>query len=399
MRVWEVEDNKAVPSDLVREQDFILTLRRLQRHGSTCLVLNFIINGIPALAKDVAAREARQEKLREIAKVSGGVYFEMTRGDVFMVLEGSFEAEKMAARVVEVAFPEMGNGWAQFVLSYQLPQDYAKLRERANHYIETVRAAATVEVMETAGRVEEARGALDAKTVDQIGHLLGEINVRRYGRTQRIYRRTADKWQTLGEEYFISFEDLRREHFPRLQVISSEHFFLALCGMLDQKLLGMLTNSYEMIANRMINLNLSVASIMGAPFSQFVRRVPRGDRHLLGFELNRGDLFQDFSLTLSAMETLRNEGFRIALDGITPDMVNYMNLAAFPVDAIKMNVSKDRAAQLDNPAIRKGLEALPPEKLIFFRCDNERALAIGSDLGVRVFQGWLIDDIAGKKNA
>jgi hypothetical protein len=62
------------------------------------------------------------------------------------------------------------------------------------------------------------------------------------------------------------------------------------------------------------------------------------------------------------------------------------------VDFIKINVSKDRTDQLIDPKIRKALAQLPPNKLIFFRCDSEKALNTGLDLGVSLFQGWLIDD-------
>ena len=89
---------------------------------------------------------------------------------------------------------------------------------------------------------------------------------------------------------------------------------------------------------------------------------------------------------------MHREGFKVAIDSVTPDMVNYLNLAAFDVDFIKINVSKDRAGLLADPAIREGLARIPKEKLIFFRCDNERALKAGLEMGVGKFQGWMIDD-------
>jgi hypothetical protein len=393
MRVWEIEDNSS--SDLVREQDFILRVRRMQRHLTPCRVLNFILNAVAPLAKHRAALEAVQQKLQEFAKATNGAYFEMSNGDAFIVWEESNDTSALANRVLEAILPEHSADHAQFLLTYHMPRDYTQLRERTNHYVEIVRSA--VSVGDGIGRIEEARGTLTAKNVDQIGQLLETIDLRHYGRTQSIYRHSSTGFAAIGEEYFISFDDLRRERFPKLEVVTSEHFFLALCGMLDQRLLALLTTSYDLIGGKMMNLNLSVASIVGNVFTQFVRGVPREQRRLIGFELHRGDLFQDFSLTMGAIEVLKREGFRVALDSITPDMVSYLDLMAFGVDAIKINVSKDRALQLSDPKVRLGLERLPAEKLIFFRCDNERAFAVGRDLGVTMFQGWLIDDMAGKK--
>ncbi len=396
MRVWEFEDKNAMPSDLVREQDFILRVRRMQRLGMPCLVLNFTLDAIPTLTKDHAALEEAQKKLQSFAASTSGAYFEMSNGDAFLVWEHPGEARIISDRAIDAALAPYKNNTNLFLLTYRMPENYALLRERANYYVEAVRARTTMGG--TPDKVDESSGHLTAKNVDQIEHLLGEVDVRRYGRTQSIYRNTAGVWTTVAEEYFISFEDLRRERFPKLEVVRSEHFFFAICTLLDQKLLSALTNSYELIAGRMINLNLSIPSIMGSVFAQFVRRVPHDQRHLIGFELHRGDLLQDLSLTLSAIDILKHEGFRVALDSITPNMVEYINLDKFAVDRIKINASKDRVAQLADPAIRKGIERLPSEKLIFFRCDNDRAFSIGRELGVSLFQGWLIDDLTSKKS-
>jgi len=397
MRVWEIENSKEMPSDLVHEQDFILRVRRMQRGTTSYLVLNFILNAVEHLAKSLAAMEAVQHKLQEFAQASNGVYCPMSNGDTFIIWEENSQAQTIADRILTAILPEHSANRMQFLLTYHMPKDYTLLRERANHYVEIVRAAGTTG-LDGVAKIDEARGVLTTKNVDQIGQLLGEIDLRPYNRTQTFYRYEKGAWKAEGQEYFISFDDLRRERFPKLEVVSSEHFFLALCSILDQRLLAMLTTNYDTIAGHRINLNVSIASIMGTVFAQFVRRIPHEHRALIGFELHRGDLFQDFALTLSAIEVLKREGFFIALDGLTPDMVPYLDLAAFAVDALKLNVSKDRAAQLTNPAIRKALERLPPEKLIFFRCDNEDALKIGRDLGVTLFQGWLIDDLAGKKS-
>jgi EAL domain-containing protein (putative c-di-GMP-specific phosphodiesterase class I) len=188
-----------------------------------------------------------------------------------------------------------------------------------------------------------ARGPLTAWSVDQIGKLLNEIDVRAYSRTQPIYRiDDKNKWQAVSEEYFVSFSDLRRERFPKLDLITPEHLFLALCELVDQRLLTSLANKYATIADRSLHFNLSVATVIGSAFAGFTHSVPRDKRKLLTFELHRGDLFQDFGRTLSAIDILHREGFKVAIDSVTPDMLPYLNLNAFGLDFIKVNVSGDR---------------------------------------------------------
>jgi hypothetical protein len=396
MRIWEFEDKKETPSDLVREQDFILRVRRMQRTGLPYLILNFMLVAIEPLVKNAHALEEAQKKLRTFASLTGGLSYEMSNGDVFLVWENPGETRNFANQAIDAALAEYKANTNLFLLTYKMPENYTLLRERTNDYVEEARARATMGGSK--GRVDESSGHLTAKNVDQIEHLLNEIDIRNYGRTQNIFRDSKGAWTAMAEEYFISFEELRREHFPKLEIARSEHFFFAICSLLDQKLLGAMTVSIKAIVGRSVNLNLSTASIMGSVFAQFVRSIPRDQHSLIGFELNCGDILQDFSLTLGAIEVLKRENFRVAIDGITPDMAPYFDLGKFDVDHIKINVAKDNVSQLANPAVRKGVERTPKEKLIFFHCDNERALTVGREMGVSLFQGWLIDDLATKKS-
>ena len=204
MRVWEFEDNKAIPSDLVREQDFILHVRRMLRQATPCLVLNFILNAIEALAKNRGALEAVQKKLQEYAKATGGTYYEMSNGDAFIAWEQKpGDARAVAAKAIEAALSEHSANTHLFMLTYHMPENYALLRERANHYVDAVRAAASVGT--AFHGIDTTPGRLTAKNVDQIEHLLGEIDLRRYGRTQNIYRDQKSPqgvwgaWESIGE--------------------------------------------------------------------------------------------------------------------------------------------------------------------------------------------------------
>lgn len=403
MRVWEVDDRKAIPTDLVREQDFILRVRRLQRLGTPHLVINLVLNALDIIAKSHRALEAVQDRLKEFAKVTHGLYAEMSNGDAFIIWEETHDAQILTSRIVEAILPD-GHGMedtSQFMLIYHLPLEYTALRERANHYVELVQTAASLgsenDTMQ-ALKNDVVQGQLTPRSVDQIDKLLNDIDLRRYGRTQFIYKYQADaSWQPVCEEYFLSFDDLRRERFPKLEIVTPEHLFLALCQTLDKRLLASLTKHHDTIAGHNIQLNLAVGTVVGPTFAQFVHSIPKAERSLIGFEFHRGDLLQDFSQTLNALSVVKQEGFKTIIDSITPDMLNYINFTAFNVDYLKINVSKDRTAQLNDPTVRKALSQYPADKLVFFRCDSEKALHAGLELGVSRFQGWLIDEAVNKK--
>ena len=219
MRVWEFEDPKAVPSDLVLEQDFIMRVRRLNRTGSPYLIVNLVLTAIDNLGRSAKALEAAHQRLQEFTKITNGIFAEMSNGDVFILWEESKDTHAFPAHLLTALAPDDNNATdaSKFMLVYHLPEGYTPIRERINHYVEISRAAAIIghgepgELLKT----EAAEGPLTAWSVDQLQKLINEIDLRRYVRTQSIYEYQADgKWQPISEEYYVSFDDLKREKFP-----------------------------------------------------------------------------------------------------------------------------------------------------------------------------------------
>ncbi len=400
MRTWEFEDSRAVPSSLVREQDLILRVRRLQRLGAPNLAVNIVLSAISARHGDRGPLEEAQERLQKFAQKNDATYAEMSNGDVFLLWPENNNTRKLPNKVMDVVLPDgaTSEDSKQYMIVFHMPADYVKLRERTNHYVDISRAAAMSNTSATPAQMlqsEAARGPLTAWSVDQIGKLLRDVDLNRYIRRQPVYEHQPDgSWKPLFEECFVSFDELRRTYFPHLDVSTPEHLFLDLCQTLDRRLLTDITENYEVYTGQSLSLNLSVASVMGSVFAQFARRAPRAAHANICFELHRADLLQDFPLTMNAMTVLHRESFKVAIDNVTLDMLNYLNVAMFETDFIKLNVAQERALQIKTQKTRRAIEALPREKLIFFHCDNEEALLEGVKLGITKFQGWLVDDLA-----
>lgn len=400
MRVWEFEDNKAISSNLVREQDFIMRIRRLHRMGEADFIVNIVFSAFESPVESRGPLEEAHHRLQEFATAKNATFCEMSNGDVFLVFAQTVQVQTITDQIMLTAFQQNlgGNDKEKGLKFYQLPQDYNLLRERANQYVEMVHLAAERQDGSTPAQLlqsDAARGPLSAWSVNQIELLLNDINLRRYVRTQTVYKRNPDgRFVPVFDEFFIAFEALRNAHFPHLELHSPEHLFLELCQAMDRRLLFELSEHFDTLQGRNISLNLAVASVTGSVFAQFVRKIPRSERGRIIFELHRGDLLQDFSATLNAMLTLHQEGFLVAIDSVTPDLLGYLNLALFETDFIKLNVAKDRAALLDDPKNRAALQQLRKEKIIFYRCDSDRALKQGLELGVNLFQGWLMDERA-----
>ncbi|MBI1273721.1 MAG: EAL domain-containing protein [Alphaproteobacteria bacterium] len=402
MRIWEVDDIKTMPADMVREQDFIMRVRRMHRAGETRLIVNVVFDALEVVRSDRTLKENLQKQVEAATRDMGGDCHLMANGDAFVVLQISSAGDRdsKVARIAQAALPpgSASDDTERMIRSFTMPADYTPLRERTNHYIDAARAASTLSAAhispQQALQAEQVRGPLTAWSLDQIERLLGEIDISRYVRKQPIYHRADEKtWKPVCEEYFISIEDLKNERFPRLNIRTPERLFMELCCTLDRRLLMKLTESPDSWANTPVNINLSADTILSSTFAQFCRAVAPEKRALVGFELNRADLLLDFSVTRNAIGVLRKEGFRTCIDGLHPDVLPYLNIDAFGADYYKLRVTKDLVGQFSESPVIESLKKLPVAKIIFYRCDNETALEIGARLGVNKFQGWLIDDV------
>ncbi len=392
MRVYESDDVKVLPGDIVREQDFVMRLRHLHRQGKPCRIINVVFSALPALMADVEKREAILRLLTPPILREGGQVHVMSLGDVFVIAPDNSGIPLMLEQALTFQ-----DAKAELIHSYHLPEDYSLVRERGNHYIETARAAAQLGSSEDSPEVallgEQVRGALTPWALDQIIKLFAKIDLRRYVRSQPIYRHTGDRWQIASTEYFVSVEDLRRERFPRLEIRTPERLFMELCSELDYRLLNTFAEQPGTLASGPINLNIAVESVMGAPFAKFLHTLTPEKRRQMTFEINRGEFLMNYDVTIAAIETLRREGFQIALDALHPAMLPILNCGKLSVDWLKIRASSDVLGQYDQPEVRGAIKQLRPETLIFYRCDNVDAITVGKKVGNCLFQGWAIDDL------
>lgn len=404
MRIWEVDDLKALPGDIVREQDFIMRLRHLQRQGTPCTIINLSFGAVAALQAETEKREAIVRALAPLMASAQAQLHVMSQGDAFIITADQQSGRTAVLTAVAKTLAEHGLDDADILKlqqSFQLPQDYAAARERANHYVEAARASAQIGSAnpspELALHGEQVRGPLTPWALDQIIKLFATIDVRRYVRSQTIYRNTPNGWEAAGAEYFVSVEELRRERFPRLDIRTPERLFMELCSELDHRLLNAFADQPASLASGPINLNIAVESVLGTAFAKFTHAIAPAQRQQITFEINRGEMLMNFEATQAAIAALKREGYKVALDALHPGMLPYLNCAAFDVAYLKIRCGKDMIEQAQEPVALLALRNLPKDKIILYRCDSDAALEFGKIIGASLFQGWYIDDIVGTR--
>lgn len=382
---------------MIAEQDFILLIRRFNRLNSAHTIVNVRRKLVDY---DVVSSDTVETAIKAIVRKSSGESYAMANGDLFLVmaLHNTAQLDDLKAALYAAMNITTENDQDKAITFYELPKDYTALRQRANVYVELANASEHMGAIQTATlalQAHDVQGPLTAWSLNQVEVLLDKIDIKRYVRTQPVYKQDErGVWEKKQIDFFIGISDLKRERFPRLILDTPERLFLELCSSLDRKLLQELGSFTKQWENKNISLNLSVETALSSVFAQFCQALPKAARSRVNFEIHRSEVFLNFTTTQNALNVLKEEGFNVGIDGITASVLPYINFKGMNVDFYKINVTKEKWAGMTSPAVMEALKTLPSDKIIFSHCDHDEALQFGQKLGVKCYQGWLIDDVA-----
>jgi hypothetical protein len=390
--------NRSTPT--MAEQDFIILIRRMHRLNMDGTIINLIRHINDYNSGDADGIEG---KLRDFVQSLKGEMHSMVNGDVMMILPAMSDKQinQVQDNLLALAFSGVNMPVDQArkeMVLYKMPADYMQLRVQANSYVELARASEMMGPLQQAVRAlqdEDVRGPLTAWSLAQAEKLIDNIDIKRYVRTQPVYHQgDGGVWCKSFIDFYISMGDLKRERFPKLVLDTPERLFLELCYTLDRKLLQELSQFTDNWLEKSISINLSAETVLSSAFAQFCHILPRVKRGNVVFDIHRSDLFLNFSTTRNAIKVLKEEGFLVGIDGITPSVLPYINFGLLQADFFKINVTKEKWPEMNEPSVKKSFETLPVDKIILSHCDHEEALKFGQRAGVRHYQGWLIDDVA-----
>lgn len=393
------------------EEDLIARLRRSLRQSSKHIVLyvNFGAFGFIRTNKDLL--QLLQNSVQDVVQRSRAATLRMMSGDLFVFIDGEniAGAQEYADAITAAAFADrdIADGEDEaLVRIFRLPADYAVMRACADSLLEKARGSAppgtsAASVLPSAGwpaavsGTPAPEGPLNATVLVQIEGLLEELDMAQYLRTQTIFEIGPEGWYSFCDEYFTDIARLRRDKFPKVTIGGDERLFLELCGKLDRLAIRQILNRRLDFNTACISVNILVETAMSAGFAEFTARIPKDQRGNLMVELHRADLFQDFAAGRSALVRLHDAGFVLAIDGLTLDLLPFINLDKLGLDIIKVQFHKDQVAALRDPDCIAAIRRLDPTRIVLCRCDTPIALQVGKTLGITRYQGWLIDDQVG----
>ncbi|MEO0391956.1 MAG: EAL domain-containing protein [Pseudomonadota bacterium] len=383
------------------EEDLMAFCRRLIRTPYQYLAITVQLAAFTQMRGNSRLIRLQQGLIHEMANRYRGQYFRMSNGDaVFVIRSDMIDQPKTLIDEIVTSIlrdPDVEEKKVRkLVEHFPIPDQYPDFREHINAYLKGGSLAKLPSVLEEDDEEPdvELEGSLNAAMLGRIEYLINRCEIRPFLKKQDIFiNRDNSGWWPVFEERFVSLADLKRKLFPEVDIRPSDPLFNQLCRLLDERLLHYLVVARTRITHK-ISVNISLDTVFDKLFDMFAQNLQIKERENLVFEIHRGEIFQDIARAVEAITKLHKLGFGVAIDGMTLDLLPYVRLNKLNTEIIKIHLFREHVALLQDDECVKALRQLPPEKIVFSRCDHEGAIKVGQAMGIQMYQGWLIDEQA-----
>jgi EAL domain-containing protein (putative c-di-GMP-specific phosphodiesterase class I) len=378
-----------------QEDDLVATTRRLVRADQPHLALAIDLAALFRPHEDPRRLRLHQGVVLDMAARANGETYLMRTGDMALVIPpGSVRAgatlvdEMIDVFAKDTDLPE--EVLRKRIGVYPLPEQIWEFRSWIARYT----SGGALAQASTPDTDDGLRGRMNAEMLSRIEQRILRCDIREFIRQQPICRRppagSRDKWTPVIQERFLGMEALRSRLFPRVELVRNGPLFQELCLILDERLI------HHLVANRIdtsvrTSMNISVEGALAPMIDLLAKRVGQLAPGHMAFEIPCVDLLHDVARGRRAIARLRDHGFSVLLDGLNFDLLPYLRLDKVDCDLFKVQFNRDNVPLLANEAAIKAIRELPPERIVFSRCDHEGALDVGAMLGVGLYQGWMID--------
>ena len=378
-----------------QEDDLVAYSRRLVRAAQPHLAIAIDLAALFRPQEDPRRLRFHQGVVLDMAARSGSEAFLMRSGDMALVMPPdalengqSLVDDMLDVFAKDADVPE--DTLRRRVSVYALPAQIWEFRSWISRYISGGALA-----HEPGADVDDGlRGRMNAEMLSRIEQRILRCDIRDFIRQQPICRRpspgTREKWAVVVQERFLGMEALRSRLIPNVELVRHGPLFQELCLILDERLI------HHLVANRIdttvrTSINISVESALSPMLELLAKRAGELAPGHMSFEIPCIEILHDVARGRRAIARLRDLGFGVFLDGLNVDLLPYLRLDRIDCDFFKVQFNRDDVQFLANEASIKAIRDLPPERIVFSRCDHEGALDIGAMLGIGLYQGWMID--------
>jgi len=194
--------------------------------------------------------------------------------------------------------------------------------------------------------------------------------------------------QMIFEEVYVSIPDLRDILLPDVDLTSNPWLFMNLTETLDKRVLAHISQHDDGSLVSNFSMNLNVSTILSDEFLEFDESIPPPLRSSIVLELQLVDIFNDVKAFLLAKAFAQYRGYKICIDGITVDKLQYINRENLNSDLMKIIWHPSFLDVInEDKHFRDYVNKAERAKMILCRVDDAKAIDVGNSIGINLYQG------------
>ena len=338
---------------------------------------------------------------RPIKKFDGGL-FRLTNNDMIFMTKGATVADideaVLRLRYLFDEDPIMNRGGGsedRFCTWYDLETDYPAFLAAIEMVAAAARKPAAASESSAAKPEQPPDRPLDSAHLAQMEKALASADLSGQLRRQSIcFMLPGGAPKALFQELFFSIADLGRAIMPGFNLLASRWLFQHLTEILDSRMLALLTRRDDPTLATNFSLNLNIATVLAPEFQEFDELLRAGERGAAAIELQQIDVLADLGSFLFARDFLKDNGYRVCLDGLRHFALPLLDRERIGVDLVKVQWGRDLAdyAAGDHAMqLKDVVERIGRDRVILCHCDSPDAVRVGAELGITMYQGFYID--------
>ena len=199
--------------------------------------------------------------------------------------------------------------------------------------------------------------------------------------------------KTKMTEYFIGIDSLKKPFFDGVDLSENSDRFGELTKILDTIMLNSFDTLVKRAGGQKLSINLNIPSVFSKAFDNFIANTSSDVMRDVVIEFRQDDAVKNYDGYAIARDHRRSKGAQIAIDKISPSAIGLVNIGFLEAHIAKLLWHPDAEEDLyDNRELIEKLKKMGVQPILS-RVDVERAKEIGTDLGIEMYQGFLIDEM------
>ena len=292
------------------------------------------------------------------------------------------------------------DGHGRFATLYNVEGQYPKFMELCERVFEEERARQKrlQQMAEQTGETfEDSRRPLKPEQLGRLEEFLERSDLSSVFKRQAVSVVHKDNPpKPIFNELFISIFDLAKTVLPDVNLAANRWLFQHLTQTLDRRVLKMLARADDRSLHSSFSINVNVQTLLAPEFLEFDSSLRMGSRGTLVVELQLIDILSDYPSFVFARDFVREKGYRICLDGITPELTHFIDRTFMEVDLVKLSagpVFDSGGSETVRKEIAEQVDRIGKGRIILSRCDNETMIRTGQNMGITMFQGRYLDAV------